>query len=128
MNEYLSKIKAWLKTIKRSQIQSILVVVMAVALAVSAQVGAINATAGLILAALAGLAAAIGRALTVYTDSQAVTWVGVLGAAAASLLSYDDLLPASVLAWLSIASVALMALGRSLWGDKFPPLNGEEGK
>jgi hypothetical protein len=106
----------------RSQIQSILAVVVVVATSIGTGLGAVNPKAATIVALVAALSASVGRTLSTTTDNHALTIVGVLVAIASVLGAAADVIPVSYLPWLGILATGLAAAGRSIWGDQFPTI------
>jgi hypothetical protein len=108
--------------ITRSQIQSILAVVVAVTASIGGTLGAVNPKLATFVALAATLSAAVGRTLSASTDNQAITYLGVAVAVLSVLGGATNIIPMEYTAYLGILATALAAAGRSIWGTEFPEI------
>ncbi len=108
--------------ITRSQIQSILAIVVAVAASVGGSLGAVNPKLATLVALAAALSAAVGRTLSAATDNHALTYTGVAVAVLSVLGGATEIVPPAYTAYLGILATALAAAGRSIWGNVFPEI------
>lgn len=106
--------------ITRSQLQSYIAIVLAVATSIGGSLGAINPKAAAIVALIAAVAASVGRNLAIATDNKAFTVLGIVVAVAGVLGANVDVVPPNWAAGLGIIGTALAAAGRSIWGEIFP--------